>query len=126
MQTLHIVCNKYQNVHFLHNSAYNWTDHDLQVVGSIYWGKVKNGKSFLHSPYYSRMYNGNKALITPGMINRLHQQSYNFLLNLDVNTNKILISHYPMYSENEYDEDGIQYIKFKNNIHNIIKSVDSV
>jgi hypothetical protein len=72
------------------------------------------------------MYSSNKALITPGAINTLHQQSFNFLLNLDLNTDKILISHYPMYAENKYDDDGIQYIKFKNNIYNIIKSVDSV
>jgi len=124
LQTLHIVCNKYQNVHFIHNSSYNWTDYDLQVVGSMYWGKVYNSKLFLHSLYYTHMYTNNKALITPGVINTLHQQSFNFLLNLDVNTNKILISHYPMYSENNYDQDGIQYIKFKNNINNIIKSVD--
>jgi hypothetical protein len=109
LQTLHIVCNKYQNIHFLHNTCYNWTDHDLQVVGSMYWGKVKDARLFLHSPYYSHMYNSNKALITPGVINSLHQQSYNFLLNLDVNTDKVVISHYPMYAENNYDENSLLF-----------------
>jgi len=124
LETLQGCCKLYNNIHLLNNSSYYWTDYDLQIVGSIYWGKVKEARLFLDSPYYSNMYEHSKALITPGMINTLHTNSVTYLSTLDINTNKVIISHYPMYTSNEYDEDGIQYIKFKNNINHIIKSID--
>ena len=101
-------------------------DYDLQIVGSTYWGNVKQNKLFMDSQYYSKMYDKYRKLMTPDMINELHTNSVKYLSKLDLRTNKILISHYPMYTTNSYDLDGIQYIPFKNNINNIIKSVDSM
>jgi hypothetical protein len=125
LETLQICCSKYYNVEVLSNSSYNWTDYDLQIVGSTYWGNVKQNKLFMDSQYYSKMYDKYRKLMTPDMINELHTNSVKYLSKLDLRTNKILISHYPMYTTNSYDLDGIQYIPFKNNINNIIKSVDS-
>jgi hypothetical protein len=125
VETLQICCSKYYNVEVLSNSSYNWTDYDLQIVGSTYWGNVKQNKLFMDSQYYSKMYDKYRKLMTPDMINELHTNSVKYLSKLDLRTNKILISHYPMYTTNSYDLDGIQYIPFKNNINNIIKSVDS-
>ena len=122
-ETLQGCCNMYNNIHLLNNSSYYWTDNDLQIVGSTYWGKVKDARLFLHSPYFTNMYT-NKGLITPSIVNTLHTNSVKYLSTLDINTNKVIISHYPMYTSNEYDEDGIQYINFKNNINHIIKSID--
>jgi hypothetical protein len=126
VETLQICCSKYYNVEVLSNSSYNWTDYDLQIVGSTYWGNVKQNKLFMDSQYYSKMYDKYRKLMTPDMINELHTNSVKYLSKLDLRTNKILISHYPMYTTNSYDLDGIQYIPFKNNINNIIKSVDSM
>jgi len=126
VETLQICCSKYYNIEVLSNSSYHWTDHDLQIVGSTYWGNVKQAKLFMDSLYYSKMYDKYRKLMTPDMINELHHGSVKYLSNLDLRTNKIVISHYPMYTLNSYDLDGIQYIPFKNNINNIIKSVDSM
>jgi hypothetical protein len=125
VQIIELICNRF-NIIPLSNSSYNWTDYDLEIVGSTYWGKVVCAKSFINSISYSNMYGINKDNMSPKTIRMLHEESVKYLSNLNLQTNKLLITHYPIYATNQFDNDGIQYVPFTNNINNIIRSVDKL
>jgi len=125
VQIIELFCNKF-NIISLSNSSYYWNDYDIEVVGSTYWGKVACAKSFINSVSYSNMYDNNKVNMTPKSVRMLHEESVKYLSKLDLQTNKLLITHYPIYATNQYDSNGIQYVPFTNNINNIVRSVDSL